>query len=222
MRSKKDEREFEGMTAADFTTPPPGWVAPPPVPPVLAPANVPQSVFDEIAREQLARFESIWRPRANGTGKVEFGKLRVKSALEETKTYLGDVANEKWPTLNDCIPLDSILDVVDDYFLKHTDIPRELPFFTVLHYITAMMMQEGAARYDPDRRCYRRDHPQLRLARRLERGRILRHRIRSNRRMAEACCTGPGRQGQARLRQAQGSCGREGQEPENSDRATER
>lgn len=143
MRSKKDEREFEGMTAADFTTPPPGWVAPPPGPPVLAPANVPQSVFDEIAREQLARFESIWRPRANGTGKVEFGKLRVKSALEETKTYLGDVANEKWPTLNDCIPLDSILDVVDDYFLKHTDIPRELPFFTVLHYITAMMMQEG-------------------------------------------------------------------------------
>lgn len=143
MRSKKDESEFAGMTAADFTTPPPGWVPRPPGPPVPSTANVPQSVFDEIAREQLARFESIWRPRATASGKVEFGKLRVKSAIEETQTYLGDVANEKWPTLNDCIPLDSILDVVDDYFLKHTDIPRELPFFTVLHYITAMMMQEG-------------------------------------------------------------------------------
>jgi hypothetical protein len=143
MRSKKDESEFEGMTAADFTTPPPGWVPPPPGPSIPSTKNIPQSVFDEVARAQIAKFEQLWRPRATTVGKTEFGKLRIKSALEETNSYLGDVANEKWPTLNDCIPVDSILDVVDNYFLKHTDIPRELPFFTVLHYITAMMMQEG-------------------------------------------------------------------------------
>ena len=47
------------------------------------------------------------------------------------------------PTLSDCIPTGSILDVVDQFFYQVTDLPRELPFYTVIHYVTALMLQEG-------------------------------------------------------------------------------
>jgi len=48
-----------------------------------------------------------------------------------------------WPTLGDCIPKGSILDAVDKYFWVNSDIPREIPFFNVLHYILAKLMQGG-------------------------------------------------------------------------------
>lgn len=59
------------------------------------------------------------------------------------RNVLSVVANGQWPTLNECIPPGSVLDLIDSAFYKQTDIPRELPFFTVLHYLSAMLLQQG-------------------------------------------------------------------------------
>ena len=47
------------------------------------------------------------------------------------------------PTLDSCIPRGSLLEVVDRYFWEYTDIPRELPFFYVMHFIMGLLLQKG-------------------------------------------------------------------------------
>jgi hypothetical protein len=53
------------------------------------------------------------------------------------------VVDGDWPTLDECIPKGSILEVADNFFFNHTDIAREIPFFTILHYVMAVLMQDG-------------------------------------------------------------------------------
>lgn len=49
-----------------------------------------------------------------------------------------------WPTLDDCIPPGSLLAEIDQAFLDTTDIPRELPVFAAIHYVSALLLQRGA------------------------------------------------------------------------------
>ncbi len=48
-----------------------------------------------------------------------------------------------WPSLDDCIPTGTILDVVDKFFYEATDLPRELPFYNVIHYVSSLLLQQG-------------------------------------------------------------------------------
>ena len=71
---------------------------------------------------------------------VAVGKQNAEASIQAA---LAVVVNGDWPTLDDCIPKDSLLDVVDSIFLNNTDIPRALPFFAVLHYVSAFLLQKG-------------------------------------------------------------------------------
>ncbi len=62
-------------------------------------------------------------------------------AAEVVATAMSMMEDEDWPTLSDCVPPGSLLGLIDETFLATTDIPRELPVFAALHYVSALLLQ---------------------------------------------------------------------------------
>ncbi len=126
-----------------FYTPPPGWVQPPagePIPPIT---GVTAAEYEAEVRRQLLPHEEFWKKFANSPGLKKFKSEKAAPVKAFIDSVLTINTNDQWPTLDDCIPKGSILDVVDKYFWDNTDIPRELAFFNVLHYVLAKLRQDG-------------------------------------------------------------------------------
>ena len=128
--------------------PPHGWVAPKPDSPPPDTSGITDAISAAAIREQLAASdlhstEKLWRTRAHEKVKPQFVAERTPHAAAFIDKMLQVVVNGQWPTLDDCIPPGSILDAVDKFFWRETDIAREIPFFSVLHYVMAMLMQDG-------------------------------------------------------------------------------
>ncbi len=102
-----------------------------------------QEFFNQAIRSQLAPSEAFWRKNAKEDVRPLFATERIESARALVTSLLNIQDSDGWPTLDDCIPKGSILEAVDEYFWTKTDIPRELPFFNVLHYVMAKLMQQG-------------------------------------------------------------------------------
>lgn len=102
----------------------------------------PQEQIDNFIVDTIADNEKLWRAFAKPSTEAKFVKAAIDPTRAMVKSMLSVVAGGKWPTLDACIPPGSILDDVDRMFYDGTDIPRELPFFTVLHYIAAMLLQQ--------------------------------------------------------------------------------
>jgi hypothetical protein len=100
-----------------------------------------QEVVENYLVDTLAPNESMWRKFAKPASEAKFMQAAIDPTRAMVKSMLSVVAGGKWPTLDACIPPGSILDDVDRMFYEGTDIPRELPFFTVLHYIAGMLLQ---------------------------------------------------------------------------------
>lgn len=64
-------------------------------------------------------------------------------AADYIRAAMSMVVDGDWPTLDDCIPEGSLLHLIDHTFLETTDIPRELPVFAALHYVSALLLQKG-------------------------------------------------------------------------------
>lgn len=101
-----------------------------------------QEMMDSIIVDTIAPNETLWRAFAKPSAKADFIKAAIDPTRSMVKSMLSVVAAGQWPTLDACIPPGSILEDVDRMFFSGTDIPRELPFFTVLHYISAMLLQQ--------------------------------------------------------------------------------
>lgn len=118
-------------------TPPPDWKPPPSF------EGVDQEYFNAAIRQQLLPKAAFWRRHANHEGFRAF----IKDKSEAERALLAQAfqfdLNTDCPTLDDCIPRGSVLEAVDRYFWEYTDIPRELPFFYVMHYVLAMLLQRG-------------------------------------------------------------------------------
>ena len=108
-----------------------------------ASAKIPAQVYADAVVKGLAPYETIWRKHAYPTSMPEFIAEQAKNGSLMAEQMLAMVKDGSWPTLDDCIPEGSILDVVDKFFFQATDLPRELPFYTVLHYVTSLMLQQG-------------------------------------------------------------------------------
>ena len=123
--------------------PPPDWVEPAPRAPVPNVEGVSQSEYDAVVRGLFLPKEDFWRKHAHHKGFRAF--IKDKSDAERAlidEAYLLDL-NGSELTLDDCIPKNSILEAVDRYFWEYTDMPRELPFFYVMHYVLASLLQRG-------------------------------------------------------------------------------
>jgi len=64
-------------------------------------------------------------------------------AQEHIRAAMSAMVAGDWPTLDDCIPKDSILHLIDETFVQTTDIPRELPVFAAIHYVSALLLQRN-------------------------------------------------------------------------------
>ena len=129
-----------------WRTPPPGWK--PEASPLLAPIEiVSQDDYDSVVRKLIVTggvgWEKLWRAKAIKEGFRNLVVEKKKSVQALVTSVLQLDPGGPWPTLDNCIPVGSILDVTDRYFWEYTDIPRELPFFYVLHYVMAKLMQQG-------------------------------------------------------------------------------
>ncbi|WP_138514692.1 DUF3987 domain-containing protein [Rhodoferax bucti] len=101
-----------------------------------------QEQVDDLIVNTLAPNETLWRAFAKPSIHGKFVQAAIDPTRSMVRSMLSVVAGGKWPTLDACIPPGSILDDVDRMFYEGTDIPRELPFFTVIHYIAAMLLQQ--------------------------------------------------------------------------------
>lgn len=91
----------------------------------------------------IAPHEALWRKHAKATAKPDLIAEQTKNGIKLVEELLAALGQGAWPTLDECIPKGSILDVVDQFFYQKTDLARELPFYTVLHYVTSLMLQQG-------------------------------------------------------------------------------
>jgi len=64
-------------------------------------------------------------------------------AAEVVAAAMSMMDEGQWPTIDDCVPPGSLLALIDETFLATTDIPRELPIFAALHYVSALLLQNG-------------------------------------------------------------------------------
>lgn len=126
-----------------YYTPPPGWTPPTPGAPLPNFEGIDQEYFNAAIREQLLPNEGFWRRHASHKGFRAF----IKDKSEAERALLAEAfqleLNTDCPTLDDCIPTGSVIEAVDRYFWEFTDIPRELPFFYVMHYVLATLLQRG-------------------------------------------------------------------------------
>ena len=123
-------------------TPPKGW-KPEQGLPVNVMEGATQEDYDAVIRKQLLPHEDFWRRYANHASFRKFikDKSEAERALIDSAFHLH--LSGSCPTLDDCIPKNSILEAVDRYFWEYTDMPRELPFFYVMHYVLASLLQRG-------------------------------------------------------------------------------
>lgn len=117
----------------------------------IASGNIPQEMINDVIRKQVANQESFWRRYAKESATKALIKERSVSGAALAEEILSFVHEGNWPSLDDCIPEGSILDAIDKYFLEFTDIPRELPFYSVLHYLSTLMLQQGVHIMRPDK-----------------------------------------------------------------------
>jgi hypothetical protein len=79
---------------------------------------------------------------------AEINKIAVAKASAESREDIEEamsaIAEGGWPTLDDCLPPGSILEAIDQGFVETSDIPREIPLFAALHYVSALLLQKGA------------------------------------------------------------------------------
>ncbi len=102
-----------------------------------------QGIINQFIIDKMAPHEKMWRAFCRPSSTPLFVSAAVAPTREMVRNVLGVVAAGKWPTLSECIPPGSVLELIDSAFYKRTDIPRELPFFTVLHYLSALLLQQG-------------------------------------------------------------------------------
>ena len=122
--------------------PPPGW-EPPKGEPLPIVEGVSESDYEDIVRELLLPSVDFWRSRATSQGFRKFAKAKKKAEQALVNSAFQLSPDGSPPTLDNCIPTGSLLAEVDRYFWEYTDIPRELPFFFVLHYVMATLLQQG-------------------------------------------------------------------------------
>jgi Protein of unknown function (DUF3987) len=123
-------------------TPPKGWKPEKSLPvPDIGGATLED--YEAAIRQQLLPHEDFWRRYANHAGFRKYikDKSEAERALIDSAFHLH--LSGSCPTLDDCIPKNSILEAVDRYFWEYTDMPRELPFFYVMHYVLASLLQRG-------------------------------------------------------------------------------
>lgn len=113
--------------------------------------KIPQEFFDDAVVRLAAPHEAMWRKHAVPASRPKFIEERSRQGEKLAEDLLSFVHTKEWPSLDDCIPRGTILDAVDRYFVEFTDIPRELPFFTVLHYLSTLMLQQGVQIERPDK-----------------------------------------------------------------------
>jgi len=123
---------------------PPGWIHPPQNPSFRSTLEgATQSDYDAVVGQQILPNENFWRRHANHEG---FRKL-IKDKSDTERKLLAETfqldLDLSCPKLDDCIPRGSILEAVDRYFFEFTDSPRELPFFYVMQYLLATLLQRG-------------------------------------------------------------------------------
>jgi Protein of unknown function (DUF3987) len=104
--------------------------------------GVVQGIINQFVIDKMAPHEGLWRAFCKPESTPLFVSAAVAPTREMVRNVLSVVSNGQWPTLSECIPPGSVLDLIDAAFYKRTDIPRELPFFTVLHYLSAMLLQQ--------------------------------------------------------------------------------
>lgn len=128
---------------SSWYTPPEDWEPPATLPPISDLHGVSQDDYDAAVRKLMLPHEDFWRKNSNHEGYRKF--IKDKSDAERAllaKAFQLDL-DPSCPTLDDCIPRGSILEAVDRYFWEYTDIPRELPFFYVMHFVLANLLQKG-------------------------------------------------------------------------------
>jgi hypothetical protein len=106
-------------------------------------ANATDKDWADVVVEALAPNETLWRKHAKTEAKPQFIKEQANNGIAMAERILAILGTGAWPSLDDCIPKGSILDVVDKFFYSKTDLARELPFYTVIHYVTSLMLQQG-------------------------------------------------------------------------------
>lgn len=94
-------------------------------------------------RVALAPHEAFWRRHAKPAAKPGLIAEQANNGIALAKSLLSMIGDGDWPTLDDCIPEGSILDAVDKFFYANTDLPRELPFYTVIQYLASLLLQQG-------------------------------------------------------------------------------
>ena len=94
-------------------------------------------------RVAIAPHESFWRKHAKPSARPGLIAEQAKNGIALANGLLAMLGTGDWPTLDDCIPQGSILDLVDKFFYEHTDLPRELPFYTTIQYLSSLLLQQG-------------------------------------------------------------------------------
>ena len=98
---------------------------------------VPTDFFvDEVLRQAMPQFK-LWKNHLRDLAKKD------ELSRDYIEFMLNVITGHEWPSLDDCIPGGGILHAVDEVFFHHSDVPRELPFAAMLHYIAALLLREG-------------------------------------------------------------------------------
>ena len=122
--------------------------------------RVREEVVNEWVFQAIAPHEKLWR-HAKGASLDRFYQNATATAKDTVRTALAVLADGKWPTLDECIPPNSILHDIDVMIFKGTNFPRELPFFNALHYVSAMLLQNGTLIEPPQHMEARSIYPDL-------------------------------------------------------------
>lgn len=80
-------------------------------------------------------------PLTNNEWQTKLAKWHGE-AQENIRAAMSAMVAGDWPILDDCIPKNSILHLIDETFVQTTDIPRELPVFAAIHYVSALLLQK--------------------------------------------------------------------------------
>lgn len=138
------EKELDSMSPDDPRAPGLAWRTLPPG--MMGPEGPPhplhgmkwgdehQPMFAAAVMDQLLPHLDLWRTGAKD--KRRFSDEFIKGRL--------NLGADRWPTLDDCIPPGSIFAVADAYHRANADLPRELTFHNLLHYISAILLQSGS------------------------------------------------------------------------------
>lgn len=138
------EKELDTMSPDDPRAPGLAWRTLPPG--MMGPEGPPhplhefkwgdehQQMFSAAVMDQLLPHLDLWRSAAKD--KRTFSDEFIKSRL--------NLGADRWPTLDDCIPPGSVFDIADAYHRANSSMPRELMFHNLLHYISAILLQNGS------------------------------------------------------------------------------